>query len=224
MLRPEVLRRPADGVLQTHPVFQVLPDAAQAVFASDGRIVRSAAGVPCSDNRTVKLLMSGAVGVFPADADVCIGLCGPGASHGWELGFSDGTREVLIPIFDTTWIEAPVTPLIAAMGSDWMEHVFAQQAISRLRRLQGEAVCNALHRVPQRTARWLLTLQQASGGKSAFPITQAMLGRLLGVQRTTINAATRSMERSGLLRFGRGRVTITDPDGLRHLACDCARG
>ena len=44
---------------------------------------------------------------------------------------------------------------------------------------------------------------------------------MIGTRRTTVNAILGTMERKGLLRHQRGRITISDHKHLEKAACDC---
>jgi DNA-binding transcriptional regulator YhcF (GntR family) len=81
------------------------------------------------------------------------------------------------------------------------------------------AACNAFHTIEQRTARWLLHAQDRAGDR--IELTQEALAGMLGVQRTTVNAAIRSLEDEDLISTGRGVVRVTDRVGLKHRACEC---
>lgn len=84
------------------------------------------------------------------------------------------------------------------------------------------AACNHFHTVEQRLAYWLL-LTQDRLGKSEFPLTQQLLGRMLGVRRMSITPAARKMQQTGLIRYRRGHITILDCPGLEAVACSCYR-
>lgn len=86
--------------------------------------------------------------------------------------------------------------------------------------LQQAAACNALHSAEQRLARWLLHAHDKFGGDD-LPLTQEFLSKMLAVRRTTVTVAAGALERQGLLRTGRGHVTITDREGLEKMACGC---
>jgi len=36
-----------------------------------------------------------------------------------------------------------------------------------------------------------------------------------------VTMAARSLQRTGLIRYSRGRIELTDAKGLRELACEC---
>jgi hypothetical protein len=46
---------------------------------------------------------------------------------------------------------------------------------------------------------------------------------MLGVQRPTVSLITRTLQSAGLIRQGRGVLTVVDRDGLEEAACGCYR-
>lgn len=85
----------------------------------------------------------------------------------------------------------------------------------------GQALCASFHGVGPRLARWLLTLQERTG-LSTFALTQEHFATVLGVQRTTVVAAVRSLQdRGALARATRGRFVIRDRAILKRSACNC---
>jgi CRP-like cAMP-binding protein len=57
--------------------------------------------------------------------------------------------------------------------------------------------CKALHTVEARLACWLLLFQDRVNGIRALPITQELLGEVLGMRRTTITIAARVLQPAG---------------------------
>lgn len=82
------------------------------------------------------------------------------------------------------------------------------------------AVCNLIHTITPRVARWLLTLQDRTGA-AQFRITQKDVALLISARRTTVNAAWQDLRNDGAIRHARGVVTIVDRDRLRARACEC---
>jgi CRP-like cAMP-binding protein len=82
------------------------------------------------------------------------------------------------------------------------------------------AACNRLHSVEQRTARWLLMAGDRLGG-NVLPLTQEFLAAMLGVRRSGVSEAAGELQRSGLIRYRRGEITIIDRQGLEKTACEC---
>ena len=82
------------------------------------------------------------------------------------------------------------------------------------------AACNRLHEAEERLARWFLMVRDRMEGDT-FYLTQEFLAVMLGARRTTVTAAAGALQRKGLIRYGRGRIHIVDPQGLEKEACEC---
>ena len=80
--------------------------------------------------------------------------------------------------------------------------------------------CNAVHSVEARCCRWILSTRDRMD-QDTLPLTHELLAEMLGVQRSTVSSITRSLQISGLIRQGRGVITITDRAGLEETACEC---
>jgi CRP-like cAMP-binding protein len=97
-------------------------------------------------------------------------------------------------------------------------NAYAQHFVTSL--IQSVA-CNALHTVEERCARWLLTMRDLAGGND-FVFTQESLARVLGVRRATVTLTIGALRAKGLIDYGRGRLHIVDPRGLKSSAsCEC---
>jgi CRP-like cAMP-binding protein len=82
------------------------------------------------------------------------------------------------------------------------------------------AACAHLHKVDQRCCRWLLMTRDRMPSDD-FLLTQEFLGMMLGVRRTTVTEVMGKLQKAGLVRYRRGRVTILDHDALRKRTCEC---
>jgi CRP-like cAMP-binding protein len=82
------------------------------------------------------------------------------------------------------------------------------------------AACNLLHSAEQRCARWLL-MASARLRSDTMPMTHEFLSSMLGVRRTGITAIAGALQRAGAIQYHRGRIRITDRDGLEGAACEC---
>jgi CRP-like cAMP-binding protein len=80
--------------------------------------------------------------------------------------------------------------------------------------------CNRLHLVEQRCARWLLQTHDRVGSDQ-FLLTQEFLAQMLGVRRSGVSAAAGLLQKAGLIRYARGRITILDRAALESAACEC---
>ncbi|HEV2017382.1 MAG TPA: Crp/Fnr family transcriptional regulator [Gemmatimonadaceae bacterium] len=82
------------------------------------------------------------------------------------------------------------------------------------------AACNSMHLIEQRCARWLLLTADAVGRKD-FSLTQEFLSQMLAVRRPGVTVAIGALERQGLIEHRYGKVSISDADGLKKVACEC---
>jgi CRP-like cAMP-binding protein len=82
------------------------------------------------------------------------------------------------------------------------------------------AACNASHSVEARMSRWLLRARDVSGSDE-LTLTQEFLAQMLGVQRSSVSVVANTLQRAGLIRYARGRIEITNVDGLMQSACEC---
>lgn len=82
------------------------------------------------------------------------------------------------------------------------------------------AGCNRLHEAEARLARWLLMVRDRTE-IDTFLLTQEFLAIMLGSRRTTVTAAAGALQRKGLIQYSRGRIRISNPAHLQHVACEC---
>ncbi len=81
-------------------------------------------------------------------------------------------------------------------------------------------LCNRLHQVDARLARWLLTSSDRMES-DLLNLTHEFLAQMLGVQRSTVSVAAGDLQRAGLIGYSRGRIEILDRKKLTGLACEC---
>jgi CRP-like cAMP-binding protein len=81
-------------------------------------------------------------------------------------------------------------------------------------------LCNRMHEVDARLARWLLTSADRTESEELM-LTQEFLAQMLGVQRSTVTVAASGLQRAGLIEYSRGRIRIVDRHGLAKVACEC---
>jgi CRP-like cAMP-binding protein len=85
---------------------------------------------------------------------------------------------------------------------------------------QQSAGCNALHGVEARLARWLLHARDRFE-RDDLPLTHEVLSQMLGVRRSTITLAADALQKSGVIRYQRGQIEISDRAGLEARSCEC---
>ena len=205
--------------IRHHPVLQLLPQAACAVAHDHGTLRQCAPGEIVDLSDRIGFVVQGYLATFDANGLACVAHYAPGAMFGLETALTPGASVRLLGMVESVWIDLPASSLSREMGLQWVEHVFARHALGRLTRLQADAACNAVHQIPQRLANLIRRLHTAEGRE--IRTTQTILGQALGVQRTSVNAALKVLERDGALRLGRGRLIVLDPGKLGRFACGC---
>lgn len=81
-------------------------------------------------------------------------------------------------------------------------------------------VCNTMHKLEQRCARWLLLVADRAA-RDEYRLTHDFLSIMLGVRRATVTDAAKSLHESGAIEYIRGRVRILDRATLESQSCEC---
>ncbi|MBR0711516.1 Crp/Fnr family transcriptional regulator [Bradyrhizobium liaoningense] len=171
-------------------------------FPHDGSVSIS---VSLSEGQTIEVAMLGrdsvvgggaalADGIAPADAVVLF----PGTASTLELA-----------AFRT--IAAASLPFRSLM-------VRHEQVL--LAHAQQSLLCNTVHPVEARLARWLLRARDLSDSAS-LPLTQEALAQMMGVRRNAISLVAHALQRAGIIRYTRGQIEIIDLPALKATSCDC---
>lgn len=84
------------------------------------------------------------------------------------------------------------------------------------------AICNRLHTLEERFARWLLLVQD-SIQSDELPLTQELVAQMLGVRRSGVTVAAGTLRRAEIIYYTRGRLTILHRQNLETRACECYR-
>ena len=82
------------------------------------------------------------------------------------------------------------------------------------------SICNCYHTLQERVCRWLLVARDAARS-DVLLLTHDVIARLLGTRRASVTVAAGLMQRAGLIKMGRGQITILDPRGLEAMSCEC---
>jgi CRP-like cAMP-binding protein len=82
------------------------------------------------------------------------------------------------------------------------------------------AVCNRHHTVDQQLCRWLLmSLDRLDG--NVLAMTQELIANMLGVRREGVTEAAGKLQKLGIIRYSRGRITVLSRKRLEGLCCEC---
>jgi CRP-like cAMP-binding protein len=131
---------------------------------------------------------------------------------------------------------APLHAVVQGAGAAWRIDVRAfrsemarsaalQRTLNRyvvvlMAQLAASAACLRFHLISPRLARWLLMSQDRAHADS-FRVTHEFLAYMLGVRRVGITNAAGALQRSGLIAYHRGDLTVLDRSGLEAAACGC---
>ena len=82
------------------------------------------------------------------------------------------------------------------------------------------AVCNRHHALEQQLCRWLL-LSLDRLPSNELVMTQELIANMLGVRREGVTESAGKLQKLGLIRYSRGRITVLDRAALEAHACEC---
>jgi CRP-like cAMP-binding protein len=85
---------------------------------------------------------------------------------------------------------------------------------------QQSAACNAMHSAESRLARWLLRMYDLAG-EDRLHLTQDFLAQMIGVQRNSVSTVAHALQESGVIKYSRGNIEITDLEALKRASCEC---
>ncbi|MFN6571728.1 Crp/Fnr family transcriptional regulator [Dendronalium sp. ChiSLP03b] len=86
---------------------------------------------------------------------------------------------------------------------------------------QGVA-CNSLHTIEQRLARWLLVVSDRLQSDRLF-LTQEFISQMLGVRRSSVSVAAKTLSNAGIMCYNRGNISIINREALEVASCECYR-
>jgi CRP-like cAMP-binding protein len=199
LLRPHLIR--IELVRET-----VLSEAGSALrqvyFPHDGTVSIT---VGLSEGQIIEVAMLGRDGIV-----------GGGAALADGIAASDAV--VLFP-GTASAIEIPAFRNVAAASAPFRSLVIRhEQAL--LARAQQSLLCNTLHPVEARLARWLLRARDLCDTET-LALTQETLAQMMGVRRNAVSLVAHALQRAGIIRYSRGQIEIIDLQALEATSCGC---
>ena len=82
------------------------------------------------------------------------------------------------------------------------------------------AVCNRYHSIEQQLCRWLL-LSLDRMPANELRLTHELLANILGVRREGVTEAAGKLQKAGVIRYGRGHITVPSRLELENRVCEC---
>ena len=99
-------------------------------------------------------------------------------------------------------------------------HLLLRYTQALITQMAQTAVCNRHHTLDQQLCRWLmLSLDRLQSNE--LVMTQELIANMLGVRREGVTEAAGNLQKDGLIRYRRGRITVLDRQGLERRACEC---
>jgi CRP-like cAMP-binding protein len=101
-----------------------------------------------------------------------------------------------------------------------LQHLLMRYTLALFTQMSQTAVCNRHHTVDQQLCRWLLLSFDRLSGNELY-MTQDLIANMLGVRREGVTEAAGKLQKAGLIRYRRGKITILDRPGLEARVCEC---
>ncbi len=242
-LRVERQHQPPYGMLQAPPhmpphlgrdtcqnrLLQLLPDEIRARLAPHLELVTLPLGtVLCEPASTIKNVY------FPVDAIISmVHVMENGASAQTAMIGTDGLVGVSLLMSGST---PPCRTVVHSAGQAFklragilagefdqagaLTQLLLRYTQSLITQMAQTAVCNRHHSLEQQLCRWLLMSHDRLPGND-LQMTQELISNLLGVRREGVTEAAGKLQRMGMIRYSRGRITVTDRSQLEDHACEC---
>lgn len=101
-----------------------------------------------------------------------------------------------------------------------LQHVLLRYTQALISQMSQTAVCNRHHSVEQQLCRWLLmSLDRLATNE--LTMTQKLIANMLGVRREGVTESAGKLQKLGLIKYHRGRITVLDRAGVEKQACEC---
>jgi CRP-like cAMP-binding protein len=101
-----------------------------------------------------------------------------------------------------------------------MLHVLLRYTQALITQMAQTAVCNRHHSVDQQLCRWLL-LSLDRLASNELTMTQELIANMLGVRREGVTEAAGKLQKLGVIRYRRGKISVLDRPQLEALSCEC---
>ena len=101
-----------------------------------------------------------------------------------------------------------------------LQHLALRFTQALITQMAQTAVCNRHHSVEQQLCRWLL-LSLDRLPSNVLSMTQELIANMLGVRREGVTEAAGHLQKAGLIKYSRGRITVLDRRKLEARVCEC---
>ena len=115
---------------------------------------------------------------------------------------------------------APIADVRRLLDDAGSREILLAAAARFLSQISQHVICNRLHSLAERLAKWLLTVHDRIESDT-MDLTHAFLAQMLGVRRAGVTEAVGELTAAGLITHKRNGITIIDRPGLEDRTCEC---
>jgi CRP-like cAMP-binding protein len=213
----------------TNFLLLLLPSAARTSLLSAGRLEQHERGdVLYNNGDPIQELAFPLSGVISLTVDTSEGQTVEVAIVGNEgfagvsrfLGRNQGDTNAVVQVAGELLHVPPKAVIEAAAQHSSLRVGIDRYLNSLMVELAQSGVCNHVHSVEQRTARWLLHASDRAN-TTELRLTHEFLSQMLAVRRASVTTVVGIFSRASLITAKRGLITVADRAGLRTLTCEC---
>ena len=161
------------------------------------------------------------VSVMDDGSSTEIGLIGKEGMVGTPQFIGDGicNSQIVVRVEGTAMRIEPQLLRVEFNRSEILQKLLLRYGLKLFNQVAQTAACNNHHFVKQRTARWLLMLDDRS--ENTLFMTQQLLSKMLGVRRTGVTEVAYEFKQQGIIDYQRGKIVILNRPALETVACQC---
>jgi CRP-like cAMP-binding protein len=108
----------------------------------------------------------------------------------------------------------------AVSKSERINDLLTRYHMALMCQVQQTSLCNSVHDATSRLCRLLLLLSE-QGKDDTILFSQERLADMLGLRRSSVTSAARTLQSRRFIRYRRGRIEIVNRNGLKAAACEC---
>jgi CRP-like cAMP-binding protein len=91
---------------------------------------------------------------------------------------------------------------------------------TRLNEMVQTLMCSRFHSLETRFC-YVLLMACDRIGSDTVVMTHEIISDMMGASRTSVTKVANELRDAGLIRYRREKITVTNREGVRKLACDC---
>ena len=162
------------------------------------------------------------MGLTGSERPIEVGLVGSEGFVGLPLflGVPRSSNDVIVQ-GEGTALRIKATAILTEFARGGVLHdavlLFAHEMFLQLSQITS---CNRHHDVEKRLSRWLLMMRDRIPDNT-LPLTQEFLSWMLGVRHQAVSQAATGLQRTGAIKYARGKLAIINRTKLERLACPC---